>query len=360
MDEVEIRAVTSDSDSRDLDELLWEVLWKPIGLPQTIRQSFKLEGESVELVAVAHSEVVGGLVANWLSPIEVELRHLAVKPEAQGQTIGSRLVKRLISIVSEWNCSTVQTISRNTSAGFFRKLGFVLRPGKAPEHPVFKKHGITFELLQFECRKVEPAVVPDRTTMITEIGKIVEEACARETNVFGYGIWTHHIAQVAENGKRLARMFCADAEIVEIAALLHDYASIKDQALYQDHHVHGPMEAEKLLRHFGYPQERIEAVKECIAAHRGSVSRDRRSPEAECLANADAMTHIEQVPSLLELAFVQHGMGIDKGTRWVRAKLERSWNKLSPQVQEMMQEKYQAALITLQGTDSTTSDSTPC
>jgi putative ABC transport system ATP-binding protein len=93
--------------------------------------------------------------------------------------------------------------------------------------------------------------------VIAEIAKIVEEACARETNVFGYGIWTHHVARVAENGKRLAKMFRADPEIVEIAALLHDYASIKDQALYQDHHVHGPIEAEKLLRHFGYPMETV-------------------------------------------------------------------------------------------------------
>ena len=31
----------------------------------------------------------------------------------------------------------------------------------------------------------------------------------------------------------------------------------------------------------------------------------------------------------------------------MRAKLERSWNKLSPQVREMMREKYEAALVTL-------------
>lgn len=183
--------------------------------------------------------------------------------------------------------------------------------------------------------------------MIAEIAGIVEQACARETNIFGYGIWTHHITQVARNGRRLAELFGADPEIVEIAALLHDYASIKDKALYKDHHIHGPIEAEKLLRRFDYPQERIEAVKECIAAHRGSVPGERRSAEAECLANADAMAHIEQVPALLELAFVQHGMGIDEGAEWVRAKLERSWNKLSPEVQEMVGEKYEAALMTL-------------
>jgi len=187
----------------------------------------------------------------------------------------------------------------------------------------------------------------ERISVIREIAEIVEEACANETNFFGYGIWTHHITQVARNGKSLAKLFNADSETVEIAALLHDYASIKDKALYEDHHVHGPVEAEKVLRRFGYPQERIEAVKRCIAAHRGSVPKEKRSVEAECLANADAMAHIEQVPALLELAFVQHGVGIDEGAGWVRAKLERSWNKLSPQVQKMMREKYEAALITL-------------
>lgn len=183
--------------------------------------------------------------------------------------------------------------------------------------------------------------------MITEITEIVQAACARETNVFGYGIWTHHITQVAKNAKRLAGLFGADPEIVEIAALLHDYASVKDMALYKDHHVHSPLEADKLLTRLGYPRKKIEAVKECIAGHRGSVAGETRSPEAECLASADAVTHIEQVPSLLELAFVQHGLGIDEGASWVRAKLERSWKKTSPQAHQLIRKKYEAALMTL-------------
>jgi uncharacterized protein len=58
--------------------------------------------------------------------------------------------------------------------------------------------------------------------VIDEIASIVREACAQSTNIFGYGIWTHHITQVVKNGKRLAELFGADQEIVEIAALLHD------------------------------------------------------------------------------------------------------------------------------------------
>jgi HD superfamily phosphodiesterase len=183
--------------------------------------------------------------------------------------------------------------------------------------------------------------------MISEIERIVEEACARETNIFGYGIWTHHITLVAHNAKRLARLFNADPEIVEIAALLHDYASIKDPALYQDHHLHGSLEAEKILQQLGYPPAKIEAIKHCIASHRGSVPAKRNSAEAECLANADAVTHIEQVPSLLHLVFVQRGLGIDEGTQWVREKLERSWNKLSPPVQALLRQRYEAVLQVL-------------
>ncbi len=176
----------------------------------------------------------------------------------------------------------------------------------------------------------------------------VEAACRSENNIFGYGIWTHHILSVLQYGKQVSVLLGADADIVEIAALLHDYASIKDQALYQEHHFYGPHEAEKLLQAYGYPQTTILAVKECIASHRASTSTVQRTKEAVCLASADAMAHIEHVPSLLYLAYVQHKMTIDEGSTWVQEKLKQSWNKLCPEAQELMQEKYLAALMMLQ------------
>ena len=181
-------------------------------------------------------------------------------------------------------------------------------------------------------------------TMRKSIEQIVEQACAADTNIFGYDIWTHHILKVIENTKRLAPLFDADLEIVEFAALLHDYASIKDKALYADHHIHGPIEAEKLLKRFGYPEEKTEAVKDAIATHRASVRAEHRSPEGACLANADAMSHIEHVPSLLYLAYIHHGMGIGEGQTWVKTKLQRSWQKLREDVQDIVRDKYEAAL----------------
>ena len=38
-------------------------------------------------------------------------------------------------------------------------------------------------------------------TMRNRIEEIVEQACAADTNIFGYDIWTHHILKVVENTK---------------------------------------------------------------------------------------------------------------------------------------------------------------
>jgi uncharacterized protein len=190
-------------------------------------------------------------------------------------------------------------------------------------------------------------LVRERSSLLDEVADIVREACASESNRFGFGMWTHHIVQVRRYARLLAEMNGANVETVELAALLHDYAAVKDEALYAEHHIHGPIEAERILTALGYPQERIAAVQHCIATHRASVSGQKRSLEAQCLADADAMAHIDQVPSLMRMVYVERGLDIDEGTRWVRAKLQRSWNKLSAQAREMISDKYIAVLVTL-------------
>lgn len=119
MADIEIRPVADEAESLELDELLWEVLWRPVGLPRNIRESFKLEGQSLELIAPGDSAILGGLVANWLSATEVQLRHIAVRPEFQGRGIGAMLVARLFSMLEGTGCSAIRTISRNTSVEFF-------------------------------------------------------------------------------------------------------------------------------------------------------------------------------------------------------------------------------------------------
>lgn len=182
---------------------------------------------------------------------------------------------------------------------------------------------------------------------IEEIRLVVESACLSTDNRFGYGSWTHHIMKVVDNATQLAKLFNANEEVVCIAALLHDYSGIKDYRHYQDHHEASAVEARTILTSLGFPQEEIDAVAQCIRTHRASHPMDRSTPEAECLANADAVSHIQQIPSLLYLAFVEYGMGIDEGACWVRNKILRSWKKLSPSVQEAIRPQFEAALKVL-------------
>jgi uncharacterized protein len=176
---------------------------------------------------------------------------------------------------------------------------------------------------------------------LAELYKIVEDACKAETNAFGYGIWKDHILYVIEYAKEFSNIFNADPEIVELAALLHDYAGIKDESLHKKHHIHGAEEAEKLLRKYDYPADKISLIQNCILNHRGSVPGKPTTPEAECLTNADAAAHLKGVTSLLHLAFVKFGMTKDEGNEWVKKKLERSWEKMSPQIRDLLLTEYE-------------------
>ena len=152
-DAEEVDVIIIDESSEDFEisqlyDLLWEVLWKPLDLPKDIHESFKLDGESLELIARSEGVLVGGLVAIWTSERDIEIRHIAVKPECQKQGIGFQLIDALLERISNQGCVRLHAIARNTSAPFFRKLGFKTAPGNPPEHSLFKKHGIAFELLE--------------------------------------------------------------------------------------------------------------------------------------------------------------------------------------------------------------------
>ncbi len=183
--------------------------------------------------------------------------------------------------------------------------------------------------------------------IIKQIYILVEKTCRKKSNYYGYRAWTHHILPVVKYAKLLAKKLHADEEIVEIAALLHDYASVLDKRLYKNHHVHGAKLAEVILKKYHYPEKRIEQIKHCIFTHRGSKTIKRETKEAKIIASADAMSHFDNVPSLLELAFVVKKMNTSKGTKFVREKIERGYKKLMPEAKVIMKEKYQAIKIVL-------------
>ena len=91
----------------------------------------------------------------------------------------------------------------------------------------------------------------------------------------------------------------------------------------------------------------IEAVVKNAENHRGRVSLTKNTPEELCVADADAISHFDSVPSLLYLAYVEKGMGIKEGKEFVKAKLARSFRKLSIESKKYYQGKFEKVMEVL-------------
>ena len=183
--------------------------------------------------------------------------------------------------------------------------------------------------------------------LIARIIELVEGACRRDSNQFGYGIWSHHIEPMARLAPELARLHDADEELVVIAVYLHDYAGIKDPDLVADHHMHGAAEAREILSRAEYPPDRMEIIADAILNHRGSVPGSMNTPEARCLADCDAIMHLRELPSLFRMAYAEKEMDIREGADWVLRKIERDWRKLSTIGREFVRPLYDAAVLLL-------------
>lgn len=182
-----------------------------------------------------------------------------------------------------------------------------------------------------------------RSGIIDNLRQEIRHRCEQPSNRFGMGVY-YHIEAVVKNGALLAKQYGADQEIVMIAAWLHDIASITDYSLYQDHHIYGAEMAQDILSRWNYDEGKIELVQRCIRNHRGSVPLERESVEEICVADADAISHFDSVPSLLYLAYSERGMGLEEGREFVKEKLERSFQKLSLSSRKFYQNKYQQVM----------------
>lgn len=178
-----------------------------------------------------------------------------------------------------------------------------------------------------------------RTDIIDALQKEIKTRCTSPNNFFGsdsYG----HVQAVVKNAKLLADAYGADLEIVIISAWLHDIASVTSYDLYKDHHIHGARIAKELLEPMHYPAESIERVQKCILNHRGSELKSKSTIEEICVADADAISHFDNLPSLLYFVYTKKKLSYEDGVVFVRNKLERSYHKLSAQSKIIYQEKY--------------------
>lgn len=198
------------------------------------------------------------------------------------------------------------------------------------------------------CARVYNVANQMNSELIQKISSIVEDACKAETNAFGYGTWSHHILPMIPLAQELADRVNADKEIVTLAVLLHDYAGINNQEFIEEHHIWGAKEAERILKNENLEEEQIERVKRCILAHPGSAIMDKTTEEERCVADADAIVHIDQLASLFYLVYAERRMGVDEGRAWIKDKLTRDWEKMSENGRNMVKQKYDCIMELLE------------
>ena len=104
---------------------------------------------------------------------------------------------------------------------------------------------------------------------------------------------------------------------------------------------------EELLNKYNYPQDRIERVKQCVLNHSGSKDLPRNTLEEEIIADADVIAHFDSIPTLFSLAYQRLNLNIEEGTKYVKDKLARDYNKLSPRTKEYLKERYENILKVL-------------
>jgi len=161
-------------------------------------------------------------------------------------------------------------------------------------------------------------------------------------------LWEYHILQAYNIALYLAEKYGADAEVVGYAALLHDIAKILDYEKYEEtHHEVGAQMAADLIG-ADLPPEKVAHVQKCIRNHRKGAAVETLSIEETCVADADAVSIILNVPDYLAWS-MSNGNSVADATKAAIKKIKKSFNKISKPTQEMFAENYESAIKTLEG-----------
>jgi uncharacterized protein len=126
-----------------------------------------------------------------------------------------------------------------------------------------------------------------------KIRRIVEKELSTSSHDLEHTIRVRNLAlKIAKN------IDGVDLEVLELAALLHDIARVRedtDNTGVIDHAILGSEMASDTLRELGYPEELIDNVAKCIKTHRFRSNNLPETIEAKILSDADKLDAIGAV-----------------------------------------------------------------
>ena len=157
-------------------------------------------------------------------------------------------------------------------------------------------------------------------------------------------LYPNHVLVVARNAKALAEKVGADAELAQVAALLHDVADIRMKRANPDHETESLNIARELMRKHGYTDDEIRlVVDDAIRFHSCHGDERPASKEGLVLAAADALAHFQTDYYIFTaVGFGKSGRDHETFKKWVLAKIERDFtNKIAfDEVRETVRPDY--------------------
>jgi len=160
-------------------------------------------------------------------------------------------------------------------------------------------------------------------------------------------LWQYHVKQVYSIALHLADTYKADKEVVGCAALLHDIAKIIDPKCEEVHNEVGAQMAVGLIGD-DLPKQKVDHIQKCIRNHRKGAKEENLSTEETCVADADAVSVILNVPDYIAWS-TSMGNSVADTIKHTIKKLKKSFDKTSKPTQEMFRKNYESAIKTLEG-----------
>lgn len=173
------------------------------------------------------------------------------------------------------------------------------------------------------------------------IRDLVQDECRR--SVLGAAFFEEHLSVVARYAGCLAQRLGADAQIVELAAWLHDLAAVRDMAALPDHARLSAALAGELLPAYGFDGAVIDSVARAIGSHALPLALGSGTLEEVCLSQADAIAQIVRPAYWLYFAFTVRKCEFDEGRQWLLRLVEGRWNALIEPARELVGTRYSTA-----------------
>jgi hypothetical protein len=185
-----------------------------------------------------------------------------------------------------------------------------------------------------------------KKVIITETQKYVRDLAEKNGWLWFYQI---HLKPMAESAEFLADKYPeADKEVAVLASWFHDISKIfaHDQdefnELHKNHHIDSAKVAEDFLSEHGYPEDKIEMVKECVARHRNAAPYEVRTIEEKIVACADALGEFKSIFFLTFFKFHPE-VSMEDFVERQKGKIDRGWRDISllPEAQEAAKKEYE-------------------